>query len=240
MMEFPRLDTTKLAVSNTVKDCAHLVKSCYDMFDNSTPLPTRYKQLATLRAKPLLLSEEMFGFVVLDNDTLFNYVVFRGTRTGKDWIADFMFDQVDHLWGKVARGFNHIYTQTSDSIKDTLKGAKSSNFVVTGHSLGAALATLAAADLAISGFQGVQMIHFAGPRVGDPMFARNFNTQVPYASRIINTEDIVPTTPPPVGEFTYSHVGVSLEFTNNLGDVKLNHSMDTYLKAITWDSPVNP
>lgn len=67
---------------------------------------------------------------------------------------------------------------------------------VTGHSLGAALATLATADLVNSGAASrAGMYSFAGPRTGDLAFAAEFNRRVAVGWRIVNTEDIVTTVP---------------------------------------------
>jgi hypothetical protein len=64
---------------------------------------------------------------------------------------------------------------------------------VTGHSLGGALATLAACHIKMLGFD-VDLYTFASPRVGDPTFAANFQGLNCY--RIANSEDVVTVVPP--------------------------------------------
>ena len=68
---------------------------------------------------------------------------------------------------------------------------------LTGHSLGAALATLAADRL--PNVQGLYT--FGSPRVGDKGFQDHFRVQ---AYRVVNGKDIVPTVP---GEGPFRHVG---------------------------------
>lgn len=74
---------------------------------------------------------------------------------------------------------------------------RGANIWVTGHSLGASLATLAAGRL-----QNVQGVYtFGSPRVGDQGFKESFR---PQAFRVINGSDIVAGIPP---ENPYRHVG---------------------------------
>ncbi len=124
---------------------------------------------------------------------------------------------------------------------------------VTGHSLGAGLAVLATADLVNSGVaSGAAMYSFAGPRVGDPGFAANFNSRVALAWRIVNTEDIVTTVPFATPElfpdghphsafgimlmlahkFDYEHVGNPLSFSAHKGSIPANHGMQVYIDAL--------
>jgi hypothetical protein len=70
----------------------------------------------------------------------------------------------------------------------------------TGHSLGAALATLAAAQYRA----GPRALYtFASPRVGDAAFAAAFG--LPRAPRLVHNQDLVPRLPPP--DMGFKHVG---------------------------------
>jgi hypothetical protein len=68
---------------------------------------------------------------------------------------------------------------------------------LTGHSLGAALATLSAGRY--GSVQGVYT--FGSPRVGDEVFKKNFDVKI---FRIVNNDDIVSQLPP---RGKYLHVG---------------------------------
>ncbi|KAJ8763901.1 hypothetical protein K2173_003683 [Erythroxylum novogranatense] len=79
---------------------------------------------------------------------------------------------------------------------------------VTGHSLGGALATLLALELASSqlakcGAIRVTMYNFGSPRVGNKRFAEVYNQKVKDSWRIVNHRDIIPTVPRLMG---YCHV----------------------------------
>lgn len=146
------------------------------------------------------------------------------------------------MWEVVERIFNNpnYYSQTDQVF-------------VTGHSLGGALATLAA--LHIGHLKNCQPIvyTFASPRVGNSGFARYFEKMVGNSFRIANTEDMVPTkgsaaikvkglemsnSPPSnydkfmnwitdgLYEEGYEHVGKPVVFTCQTRCISSNHNMN--------------
>lgn len=110
------------------------------------------------------------------------------------------------------------------------------SFVVTGHSLGSALATLFVMENKEKNkFDISTVCTFASPRVGNAEFVNQFN-QLPLTSwRIVNTRDIVPKVPFRLPFFNYQHVAMLYEFSSG-GEVKRNprcwHSMSTYLHGL--------
>lgn len=114
------------------------------------------------------------------------------------------------------------------------------SFVVTGHSLGSALATLFVIENKEKNtFDITTICTFASPHVGNTEFVNQFN-QLPLTSwRIVNTQDIVPKVPLNLPFFDYQHVSTPYEFSS-AGVVKGNpgcwHSMSTYLH---WLDPDN-
>jgi len=84
--------------------------------------------------------------------------------------------------------------------------------LLTGHSLGGALATLCAyelahLELADAGEAGVERLvvyNFGSPRVGSGAFASHFDASLPDAWRVVNAADLVPRVPRLMG---YAHVG---------------------------------
>ena len=86
---------------------------------------------------------------------------------------------------------------------------------VTGHSLGGALATLCALELAASVDAGrrsgldVRMVNFGSPRVGNAAFVRLYNSLVPHSLRLVNGSDAVPTVPALLG-YRHVHHGIRL------------------------------
>lgn len=79
---------------------------------------------------------------------------------------------------------------------------------ITGHSLGGALATLLTKDLSVAKFikeRGVSltMYNYGSPRVGNGVFAEEYNRNVHDSWRVVNHRDIIPTVPRLMG---YRHV----------------------------------
>lgn len=103
---------------------------------------------------------------------------------------------------------------------------------ITGHSLGAALATLMAARLAQDKVYGVHAVHtFGSPRVGDAEFARAYEAALGHCTfRVVNGEDLVTRVPP--GALHYEHVGQVVYFDTD-GRMHLDASFwDRFLDAV--------
>ena len=126
-----------------------------------------------------------------------------------DWITNFNFWPVQWDHGSmVHRGFKAALSEVWTELEDYISSLQKNNLRIwlTGHSLGAALATLAA-----DRYGNVQGLYtFGSPRVGDRDFKRDFKVK---AHRIVNNSDIV-TKIPPSGMFR--HVG-ELKFIDSDG-----------------------
>jgi len=98
---------------------------------------------------------------------------------------------------------------------------------VTGHSLGGALATLCAYELATRrgparARQRISMYSFGAPRAGNKVFAAAYNACVPDSWRITNSNDIIPTVPRLLG---YAHVKHSVRLVEG-GRLEIQESLD--------------
>jgi predicted lipase len=82
--------------------------------------------------------------------------------------------------------------------------------VVTGHSLGSALATLFVMENKEKNkFDLSTVCTFASPRVGNAEFVNQFNQLPPTSWRIVNTQHIVPKIPLHVRFFDYQQCPTS-------------------------------
>jgi Lipase (class 3) len=116
------------------------------------------------------------------------------------------------------RADGSLAQQINDYFKDN--GNATLPVKVTGHSLGGALATLCALDIAYncaSKFKSISMYSLASPRVADEStdqdhrgdaakFVSNYQQYVPDSYRIVNTEDGVPKVPPALLVYACAHV----------------------------------
>lgn len=142
-------------------------------------------------------------------------LAFRGTeaRCVKDWMTDADITTLKDCGGRVHRGFSLGLEAVWQEILMQLQRFRTQNqtLFITGHSLGGALATLAAAKLAAIG-QTVQGLYtFGSPRVGCPEFSHAFNqTFQNRAFRFVNHNDLV--TRVALRSLGYDHVGKCLYF----------------------------
>jgi len=103
-----------------------------------------------------------------------------------------------------------LQDQIVDHVGD-LQGKGVRRWILTGHSLGASLATLASYHLSKLGSMIYGVYSVACPRLGNPTFARDYNTYIPYHYRSANLDDLVTQLPlPSLGsQLCYTHVGTS-------------------------------
>lgn len=157
-------------------------------------------------------------------------VAYRGTTTCLEWLENLR-TNLTHLPGMglepegpgglpmVECGFLSLYTSAgvaSSSLQQMVRqeigrilrayGGEPLSLTITGHSLGAALATLTAYDVkAALGFGGgeddgtrmpmVTVMSFGGPRVGNRRFREELERQGTKVLRIVNSEDVITKVP---------------------------------------------
>lgn len=119
---------------------------------------------------------------------------------------------------EVHQGFNDAYRNLRSQINAALDGQFGKHLFITGHSLGGALAQLAAWDMAANrrnDFRSITVITSGSPRVGNRAFADKFVAAVPDNLRIIVHRDPVPALPWRFGKFV--HAGGALVIGKNDG-----------------------
>lgn len=195
-------------------------------------------------------------------------IAIRGTEGIMEWVQDARFSLVPCPFvasaGNTEDGFTAMYQSLSigsDGASPTLVRAlstlkfprpvdASTSVTICGHSLGGALVTLLALDVASNTIFGNPVVYtYASPHAGDSSFVNTYNHLVPNTFRIANRMDLVPKLPlPPL----YDHV-TGLNELNPVQwtlppkvlvkpDVVCQHILDTYLYllSILSGGPVLP
>ncbi len=182
-----------------------------------------------------------------------NIIAFRGTQTQAEWVQNLRAVQQEYRdlitgksYGLVHRGFMDIVRQKiGNSLLEVVQQLDPTiPCYITGHSLGSAIATLTALEIALNVPQmreQIQLYTYAAPRVGNSDFAQVHNSLIPNSYRIVNQGDFVPLIPPvkinkPDSKAEYAHLGQKWAFLSQYGDVLLNHIVDTYSQAIAAES----
>jgi hypothetical protein len=220
------------------------------------PLPSGYALVGVIEADPqqavaivlpdprqhrivngMLSESNVFGLVAWNEAAKTALVAFRGTQTIWDWVDDLEAVPVDYLpvagSGHVHMGFQLVYEHVRQSVGQLLatgcRGAQ--RILVTGHSLGGAIAILSGFEIAKTVNVVPEVYTLAGPRTGAPDFAGNFNRATPVSYRVVNFMDVVPQVPlPPL----YEHVGQEVPIHGGFKplDVTYAHHLTTYLVGL--------
>jgi len=143
-----------------------------------------------------------FGYVAYSNDTV--QVVFRGTDNIAGWILDADFTKVPYFsvpGAEVHEGFYDAYYGMSNQVQQLVTKAFSictycTKIIVSGHSLGAGIATLGALDLKqYMPSMHLVMYNFGSPRVGNSVFSSYVENTLNETWRLTNYRDPVPHLP---------------------------------------------
>jgi predicted lipase len=199
----------------------------------STPLPIRLNG-----KRPILLrgdNLDIVGFTSQSNGV--TYIVFRGTqilkgvRFAEEWVLDgFCFPMVDMPGrGRVHLGFNDFYRCALSSLLSNLREyplGMCDALMTTGHSLGAAAATICHAKL------GGDLLTFGSPRVGNKDFAEGLWSGPTI--RVTNKPDVVPDVPLDQWPlWMFRHGGENLVLDGpGAGQWHVAHSLESYRAGI--------
>lgn len=172
---------------------------------------------------------------VLGNDSAI-ITAFRGTTNLADGVTDLTTSKVHHPFGEAHEGFSVAFHSAKFKLVEAIRRRRTNQPVwVTGHSLGAALATLATAYLPSQKMKPRFLYTFGSPRVGDPDFSAKFMKI--FQNRVFrfrNNQDVVTNVPiPPF----FEHVGEPIYFDDdgsvNRGMTGLEMSLDSFSDTLT-------
>lgn len=239
---------------NNMNYCIGLIQQVYNNKspnNNITPPPELSLELS------MIYNTNLFGVIWSSKDTI--YIIFRGTQYIQDWLKDIDFSQIesnnnsninlkhqqvslyDNNDIKIHQGFNQIYSDIKDNLLDKLSKInpdKNKNIIISGHSLGSAIATLCAFNLDNLGYKNIITYVFASPRVGNENFKEAIKKINLYS--IINDLDLIPTMPLSVTPnfenadkpYFYYNCGNIVRFSDNWKSLENNHNLGIYYNNI--------
>ena len=196
--------------------------------------------IAYMNEKPAITAAKKLGFTsvkLVENDGAEMLVckspkelwfAFRGTEPNQlnDVLADLkVFKNTAAAGGKVHGGFqkevNDLWMDVVKDLDSNLQLKNTRTVYFTGHSLGAAMATIASTRHKPEG-----LFTFGSPRVGGPLFIKHI--KCPHM-RFMNNNDIVCRIPP--AWLGFRHHGVMIYFDRN-GDRQLKPTWADFLYGI--------
>lgn len=151
--------------------------------------------------------DDIVGFIGYNPNDKTIYISYRGSETISNWITnlDIVLSDCPSEWKstvdgcEVHKGFltaeRSVYNDYILPTVQNLQQKYKYKVVTTGHSLGAALATITAIDLINDGIQDVSTFHFGSPRVGNEAFGEFISSYIPSIHRCTHHKDMVPHSP---------------------------------------------
>lgn len=162
-------------------------------------------------------------------------IAFRGTEpiAIKDLITTILIDKQEYPYAGdeqkgllVHSGFMAAYRSVRDVVLRLVSESPALKIVVTGHSMGGALATLAALDIQYNmPHETVEAWTYGSPRVGNAVFVETYQRWVKVTQRYVNGNDPivkVPTT-------DYQHVCKPILLPGGRG---FDHARDAYVQNL--------
>ncbi|KAI8837530.1 Alpha/Beta hydrolase protein [Chytridium lagenaria] len=184
----------------------------------------------------------VFGFVAINHRRQHIVVSFRGSRNMENWIDDLLIAKPDCPFpgapegAKIHLGFLNSWNLVREEVLTALIPLNDLypfyEVWITGHSLGGALATLAAVDLrqtlneSLPAFR-IKLLTFGQPRVGNAKWAEWVDSlSFDYSMRVVNQDDLTPHLPPSFAGFKHcpdeiwiaDEIGTTLLCSDDNGD----------------------
>ncbi|WP_412971451.1 lipase family protein [Glaciecola sp. MF2-115] len=171
-------------------------------------------------------------------------IVFQGSQEPQDWMTNLSFKDINFLKrGNVHRGFYQGFRLFFQTLRKYSKDAnnnipntvfdnidvfnQTSKIILTGHSLGGALATLTSCYLMEQGIksENIEVYTFGAPPVGAIDYCNYYKEKLAIY-RLVNSDDVVPKLEKITNLF---HLGKEILLPSNQGEV---HACEGYIDNI--------
>ncbi|PSS05275.1 Alpha/Beta hydrolase protein [Coniella lustricola] len=156
------------------------------------------------------IETEIMGFIAIDSNAHEIILSIRGTSAIGNWLADVVWarqptSMCAGCWAHF--GFLFAYSEIASAAETSLASANrlfpSYKLTITGHSLGAAVATLLGMSLRDKGYD-LDIYTYGSPRVGNQALASYISRQPGHEYRVTHNADVVTRLPPINREFRHT------------------------------------
>lgn len=165
-------------------------------------------------------------FAVIPKDGL-NIVVIRGSKSVENWCRNF---QLGFNWYGAHKGIDYLTILVKRKL-NTIIG-KGCSVILTGHSLGGAIAALTGYWLQQKGRDVILVNTFGSPRFANAALAKEIDKSIGNRFyRFTHPQDPIPYMPPWI--FGYRHSGKEMPLGKRawISDIR-KHNMDVYLECL--------
>lgn len=180
----------------------------------------------------------IYGYNKLYNSI---FIAFRGSHDIKNWITNIRFLKTYPYSNNIAieKGFYNLFKKNKDTIYSNLYNLtdkyNTNKVIITGHSLGGALATVLTFDILYNNYPfDIYLTTFGSPRVGNQDFVNDFNKYNVYSKRVTHYYDMVPHLPQ--NDLNYHHVSQEIWYTEDNTEYKecndFNNNEDKYCSNV--------
>lgn len=192
----------KMLLLSSVSYSKHQPQKCMNK-----AVPQDKFQIESVVTRPCdFIKNKCSGYVAISHVVQAIVIAFRGTEDPyqlMDELLETLFvPSVDFLGGKVKsywkRAFVVLWKDIEPRLNSLISAYPSYQVWVTGHSLGAAIASVASAWIAYKRMvprENIILYTFGMPRVGDYKYALQHDQLVNNSWRVVNFDDIVPHAP---------------------------------------------
>ncbi len=201
---------------------ARFSKEVYKKTSENNPIPNEKEILISLKSddkniKSVTGESKNSAQAALIEHKDYLCITFRGTDETLDWLDNINAFPVQEIFGKFHRGFwqstNDVWDTLFSKYKE-LSSIKKRPLFLTGHSLGGAMASIAASKLIHEDLPFISVYTFGQPRALERETSRLFNIECKTRYfRFQNNNDIVSRVPARL--MGYSHVGTCIYISEN-------------------------
>lgn len=164
------------------------------------------------------------------------WFVFKPTIYKRNWITNFLFPLYKAPYDsdtdiRIHSGFLASYLSLRDEVIGIVKSTnRSVDYIFCGHSLGGALARLAAVDVQYNFGAHVTVYTLGAPNVGNKAFEMSFEKRIDHSIYYVEDTDPVPIVPPQwLGYRRYTRTRLPKKY---FWKFWLNHLPETYIQNL--------